>query len=130
MRSFAADRAFASVNTTATVLAATVATVAAATAAAAVLAPPQSMHGQGATIIDSQQPVDVSVPACAHAPALAPVPVPALSTATATSAAIAGALIAIFNSLHKSLPPINAWLVDVVVGAIVTVATTDVLPPN
>ena len=82
------------------------------------------MHGRGAAIVDSQQPVDVSVPACA--PALALAPVPTLSTTTATSAAIASALIA---TLHKSLPPINAWLVVVAVGAIVAVATTDALPP-
>ena len=65
------------------------------------------MHGRGAAIVDSQQPVDVSVPALALALALAPVPT--LSTTTATSAAIASALIATF---HKSLPPINAWLVE------------------
>jgi hypothetical protein len=83
------------------------------------------MHGRGAAIVDSQQPVDVSVPACAPALALALAPVPTLSTTTATSAAIASALIA---TLHKSLPPINAWLVVVVVGAIVVVATTNALP--
>ena len=65
------------------------------------------MHGRGAAIVDSQQPVEKSVPACA--PALALAPVPTLSTTTATSAAIASALIATF---HKSLPPINAWLVE------------------
>jgi hypothetical protein len=41
-----------------------------------------------------------------------------LSITTATSTAIASALIA---TLHKSLPPINAWLVDVAVGTIVVV---------
>ena len=50
---------------------------------------------------------------------------------TATSTAIASALIA---TLHKSLPPINAWLVDVAVGAIVAVVVvvvvaTATLPP-
>ena len=89
------------------------------------------MHGRGAAIVDSQQPVDVSVPACALAFALALAPVPTLSTTTATSAAIASALIA---TLHKSLPPINAWLVDVAVGAIVVVVVvvvvaTATLPP-
>ena len=67
------------------------------------------MHGRGAAIVDSQQPVEKSVPACAPALALALAPVPTLSTTTATSAAIASALIATF---HKSLPPINAWLVE------------------
>ena len=54
------------------------------------------MHGRGAAIVDSQQPVEKSVPVCAPAPALALAlaPVPTLSTTTATSAAIASALIA------------------------------------
>ena len=50
------------------------------------------MHGRGAAIVDSQQPVDVVVTACAPVPAHVPVPAP--STTTATSAAIASALIA------------------------------------
>ena len=56
-----------------------------------------------------------------------------LSITTATSTAITSALIA---TLHKSLPPINAWLVDVAVGAIVAVVVvvvvataTATLPP-
>jgi uncharacterized BrkB/YihY/UPF0761 family membrane protein len=47
-----------------------------------------------------------------------------LSITTATSTAIASALIA---TLHKSLPPINAWLVDVAVGAIVAVVVVVVV---